>query len=88
MLCIIGISSRVCTKIFPNYDLIIAYLPVGFQKNVFAIIMKGVVMMGTAIVLILLGIALILIIRSMIADKKKGKSLSCGGDCRNCRGCH
>ena len=44
--------------------------------------------MGTAIVLILLLIALFFIIRSMIEDKKKGRSLSCGGDCKNCRGCH
>lgn len=50
--------------------------------------LKGAVIMGTAIVLILLLIALFFIIRSMIKDKKKGKSLSCGGDCKNCRGCH
>lgn len=30
-----------------------------------------------------------LIVRSMIRDKKNGKSLQCGGDCRNCGGhCH
>ncbi|MDD6492828.1 MAG: FeoB-associated Cys-rich membrane protein [Firmicutes bacterium] len=30
-----------------------------------------------------------LIIRSMIRAKKSGKSLQCGGDCRNCGGhCH
>lgn len=28
-----------------------------------------------------------LVIRSMIRDKKKGKS-GCGGDCSRCRGCH
>ncbi len=44
--------------------------------------------MGTVIVLILLLTALFFIIRSMIKNKKKGKSLSCGGDCKNCRGCH
>lgn len=44
--------------------------------------------MGTAVVLILLFIALFLVIRSMIKDKKKGKSLFCGGDCKQCRGCH
>lgn len=42
--------------------------------------------MGTIIVgLVLIGIV-VLIIRSMISDKKKGKSLSCGGDCKHCGG--
>lgn len=45
--------------------------------------------MGT----ILTGAALIgivaLVIRSMIRDKKNGKSLQCGGDCSKCHGnCH
>ncbi len=41
---------------------------------------------GTVIVgLVLIGIV-VLIIRSMISDKKKGKSLSCGGNCKNCGG--
>lgn len=45
--------------------------------------------MGTMIVgLILIGIVT-LIIRSMVRDKKKGKSLQCGMDCKNCSGhCH
>ncbi|MDD7642000.1 MAG: FeoB-associated Cys-rich membrane protein [bacterium] len=43
--------------------------------------------MGTVIVLIALGVIVALIIRSMIKDKKSGKS-SCGGDCSRCRGCH
>ena len=26
---------------------------------------------------------------NMVRDKKQGKSIQCGGDCRNCgRGCH
>lgn len=30
-----------------------------------------------------------LIIRSMIRDKKNGRSVHCGGDCRHCGGhCH
>lgn len=42
--------------------------------------------MGTFIVgAILLGIVC-LIVRSMIRDKKNGKSLQCGGDCKNCGG--
>lgn len=44
--------------------------------------------MGTVIV----GAALIgvvaLAIYSMVKDKKNGKSLQCGGDCSQCKGCH
>ncbi len=43
--------------------------------------------MGTIIVGIALAVLVGLVIRSMISDKKKGKS-SCGGDCSRCRGCH
>ena len=42
--------------------------------------------MATLLVgVILIGIV-VLIIRSMIHDKKNGKSLQCGGNCRNCGG--
>jgi len=45
--------------------------------------------MGTIIVLIALAIIVALIIRSMVKDKKAGKSLQCGGDCSKCGGhCH
>lgn len=45
--------------------------------------------MGTIIVLIVLAIIAALIIRSMVKDKKAGKSLQCGGDCSKCGGhCH
>lgn len=45
--------------------------------------------MGTAIVLAVVVIGVILAVRSMVRDKKQGKSLQCGCDCRNCRGgCH
>lgn len=45
--------------------------------------------MGTIIVLIVLAIIVALIIRSMVKDKKAGKSLQCGGDCSKCGGhCH
>ena len=45
--------------------------------------------MGTIIVLIVLAIIVALIIRSMVNDKKAGKSLQCGGDCSKCGGhCH
>lgn len=45
--------------------------------------------MGTVIVGLALLAIIALIIRSMIRDKKNGKSLQCGGDCKNCGGyCH
>ncbi len=45
--------------------------------------------MGTLIVIVVLVIVVALIIRSMIKDKKSGKSLQCGCDCKNCSGhCH
>lgn len=45
--------------------------------------------MGTLIVLLVLIGIVALIIRSMIRDKKNGKSLQCGGDCSHCGGyCH
>lgn len=28
-----------------------------------------------------------LAVRSMVRDKKSGKSIQCGGDCSNCRHC-
>ena len=47
-------------------------------------LMEGVVVMGTAIVLIILLVVVSLVIRSIIKDKKNGKSITCGGDCKNC----
>ena len=45
--------------------------------------------MGTILVgLLLLGIV-IAIIANMVKDKKNGKSIQCGGECKNCGGhCH
>lgn len=43
---------------------------------------------GTILVALGLAIIVALIIRSMIKDKKAGKSLQCGGDCGKCKGCH
>ena len=51
-------------------------------------ILKGVVVMGTAIVLVVLAVVVALAARSLIKDKKNGKSISCGGDCKHCHGCH
>lgn len=47
------------------------------------------IVMGTVITgIVVLGIAG-LAVRSMVRDKKNGKSIQCGGDCKNCGGhCH
>lgn len=43
--------------------------------------------MGTCLVGAAVAGCVILAIRSLRADKKKGKG-SCGGDCGRCKGCH
>ena len=42
--------------------------------------------MGTVVVGVILVCIVALIVRSMIRDKKSGKSLQCGGECKNCGG--
>lgn len=45
--------------------------------------------MGTFIVGAIVCIVIGLVIRSMVRDKKNGKSIQCGGDCKHCGGhCH
>lgn len=45
--------------------------------------------MGTVIVALILLAIVALIVRGMVKDKKAGKSIQCGGDCKNCGGhCH
>lgn len=45
--------------------------------------------MATVIILIILGISISFAIRQIVQNKKNGKSMQCGGDCRKCRGgCH
>jgi len=44
--------------------------------------------MGTIIVLAIVAVCVVLAVRSMIKNRKAGGSLSCGGDCRHCGGCH
>ena len=45
--------------------------------------------MGTVVVTAALVLVIGLAVRSMIKDKKNGKSLQCGGDCKHCGGhCH
>ena len=53
---------------------------------VFHILNTGGVRMGTIVVLAILLIVVGLVIRSMYKDKKAGKSLQCGVDCRHCGG--
>lgn len=42
--------------------------------------------MGTVLVSLTLAAIVACIIRSMIRDKKNGKSIHCGGDCQYCKG--
>ena len=42
--------------------------------------------MGTIIVGLIVATLVGLALRSMIRDKKNGKSLQCGGNCKNCGG--
>ncbi len=45
--------------------------------------------MASIVVGIVLIAVIALVIRSMVRDKKNGKSLQCGGDCSKCGGhCH
>lgn len=45
--------------------------------------------MGTIITGIAVVALVALAIRSMVRDKKNGKSIQCGGDCNHCGGhCH
>lgn len=42
--------------------------------------------MGTAVTGLVLAGIIALIVRSMVRDKKNGKSLQCGCDCKHCSG--
>ena len=47
------------------------------------------IMPATIIICAILALAVSLIIRGLLRDKKNGKSIQCGGDCKNCGGhCH
>lgn len=54
----------------------------GITAVVGAVFMNG----GTAIVGLILIVVVALVIKSMVRDKKNGKSLQCGGDCSKCGG--
>jgi len=47
--------------------------------------MNGVI--GTILILLILVAIITLIIFSMIRDKKQGKSVICGVNCKSCGGC-
>ncbi len=47
--------------------------------------MNGI--LGTVLVLMILLVIVTLIIRGMLRDKKAGKSVICGGNCKTCGGC-
>ena len=42
---------------------------------------------GTILILIIVLAVVALIIRSMVRDKRAGKSVICGVDCKSCGGC-
>ncbi|HBV81888.1 MAG: FeoB-associated Cys-rich membrane protein [Lachnospiraceae bacterium] len=44
--------------------------------------------MGTLITGVILLVVVGLALRSIIYNKRSGKSLQCGGDCSKCKGCH
>ena len=59
------------------------------QNRDFAESLKGGFFMGTVVVGIIVAGVVALAVRSMVRDKKNGKSLQCGGDCGKCGGhCH
>lgn len=43
--------------------------------------------MGTTIVFVMLAAVVAAAVRSMIKDKKAGRSLQCGQNCSQCHGC-
>ena len=47
---------------------------------------KEAAYMGTLLAGAIVAGAVALVIRGMIRDKKNGKSIQCGGDCKHCGG--
>ena len=61
----------------------------GFEEQELAEMKQGGGRMGSVIVGLVLAGIVGLAVRSMVKDKKAGKSLQCGGDCKHCGGhCH
>ncbi|MGN0394079.1 MAG: FeoB-associated Cys-rich membrane protein [Coprococcus sp.] len=44
--------------------------------------------LGTVIAVLAVLILCFFAVRSMVKDKKTGKSIQCGGNCSKCKGCH
>lgn len=44
--------------------------------------------LGTGVTLLILAGIVFMAVRSMVRDRKSGKSCGCGGDCGHCKGCH
>lgn len=45
-------------------------------------------MLGTIITGVIVALIVFLAVRSLVKDKKSGKSVQCGSDCSKCNGCH
>lgn len=58
----------------------------GKRRKLYGRSQKGQEAMGNLIVGALLAAAVALVIRTVVRDKKNGKSLQCGGDCSRCGG--
>ena len=52
-------------------------------KNMYSVLTACLIIVGLVLVVIV-GLA----VRSMVKDKKAGKSIQCGGDCKHCGGGH
>lgn len=70
-----------------GYQTLLAYVVSFCIYQIGSLIRVGTLSMGTVVVLLILIAAIGVVIRSMIKDKKAGKSLQCGQDCKSCNGC-
>ena len=52
-------------------------------KNMYSVLTACLIIVGLVLAAIV-GLA----VRSMVKDKKAGKSIQCGGDCKHCGGGH
>ena len=72
-----------------GYQCILAYVVAMCIYQIGTWITEGAVGMGTLLVGAILLVIIALIIKSMVKDKKSGKSLQCGGQCDRCKmNCH
>ena len=71
-----------------GYQCLFAYMASMIVYQIGGLFLGEEVTMGTVIIGLLLAGAVTLAVKSMVRDKKKGKSLQCGIDCSRCGGCH